>query len=87
MQDSLPLFDNSIMDSRDTAINLSLDDLTGFAQLLGSGGMGQEYNSFDGRGVTRVSQTDLELCPCNVPADECCLAMRLCCLSGTMLPI
>merc|ERR1719450_421907 len=51
LQDSLPLFDNSIMDSTDSAVNLSLDDLTGFAQPLGgsigSGGIGQGDNSFD----------------------------------------
>ena len=39
------------MDSTDSAVNLSLDDLTGFAQPLGgsigSGGMGQADNSFD----------------------------------------
>merc|ERR1719464_151920 len=39
------------MDSTDSAVNLSLDDLTGFAQPLGgsigSGGMGQGDNSFD----------------------------------------
>merc|ERR1719450_769947 len=52
LQDSLPLFDNSIMDSTDSAVNLSLDDLTGFTQPLGgsihsSGGMCQADNSFD----------------------------------------
>ena len=39
------------MDSTDSAVNLSLDDLTGFAQPLGgsigSGGIGQGDNSFD----------------------------------------
>ena len=36
------------MDSTDSAVNLSLDDLTGFTQPLGgSGGMGQADNSFD----------------------------------------
>ena len=42
----------SIMDSTDSAVNLSLDDLTGFTQPLGgsihsSGGMCQADNSFD----------------------------------------
>ena len=41
------MFPLSIMDSTDSAVNLSLDDLTGFAQPLGSGGMGQGDNSFD----------------------------------------
>ena len=39
------------MDSTDSAVNLSLDDLTGFAQPLGGsigpGGIGQGDNSFD----------------------------------------
>merc|ERR1719187_706596 len=35
LQDSLPLFDNSLMESTDSAVNLSLDDLTSFAQPLG----------------------------------------------------
>ena len=36
------------MDSTDSAVNLSLDDLTGFTQPLGGGGgMGQADNSFD----------------------------------------
>merc|ERR1719205_100392 len=48
LQDSLPLFDNSIMDSTDSAVNLSLDDLTGFTQSLGgSGAMTHADNSFD----------------------------------------
>jgi hypothetical protein len=50
LQDSLPLFDNSLMESSDSAVNLSLDDLTSFAQPLGgslsSGGLHQD-NSFD----------------------------------------
>merc|ERR1719325_506546 len=51
LQDSLPLFDNSIMDSTDSAVNLSLDDLTGFTQPLGgsmtSGGGLHADNSFE----------------------------------------
>jgi len=53
LQDSLPLFDNSLMESTDSAVNLSLDDLTNFAQPLGGSigssgcGMGQPDNSFD----------------------------------------
>eukprot|EP00092_Neocalanus_flemingeri_P012486 GFUD01013459.1.p1 GENE.GFUD01013459.1~~GFUD01013459.1.p1 ORF type:complete len:2839 (+),score=729.45 GFUD01013459.1:442-8517(+) len=53
LQDSLPLFDNSLMESTDSAVNLSLDDLTSFAQPLGGSigssgcGMGQTDNSFD----------------------------------------
>lgn len=51
LQDSgLALFDNSLMESSDSAVNLSLDDLTNFAQPLG-GSMGssslQPDNSFD----------------------------------------
>jgi len=50
LQDSLPLFDNSLMESNDSAVNLSLDDLTSFTQPLGgslsSGGLHQD-NSFD----------------------------------------
>ena len=50
LQDSLPLFDNSLMESSDSAVNLSLDDLTSFAQPLGgslsSSGLHQD-NSFD----------------------------------------
>merc|ERR1711892_1100865 len=53
LQDSLPLFDDSLMESTDSAVNLSLDDLTNFAQPLGGSigssgcGMGQPDNSFD----------------------------------------
>merc|ERR1712012_725796 len=50
LQDSLPLFDSSLMESGDSAVNLSLDDLTSFTQPLGgslsSGGLHQD-NSFD----------------------------------------
>ena len=50
LQDSLPLFDNSLMESSDSAVNLSLDDLTSFTQPLGgslsSSGLHQD-NSFD----------------------------------------
>merc|ERR1719205_535828 len=50
LQDSLPLFDNSLMESTDSAVNLSLDDLTSFTQPLGgslsSSGLHQD-NSFD----------------------------------------
>merc|ERR1719150_3065615 len=50
LQDSLPLFDSSLMESGDSAVNLSLDDLTSFTQPLGgslsSSGLHQD-NSFD----------------------------------------
>jgi len=48
LQDSLPLFDSSLMEAHDGSVNLSLDDLTNFAQPLHGGLPGSAHDqSFD----------------------------------------
>lgn len=60
LQDSMPLFDNSLMDSNEGSVSLSLEDLTGFSQPLGGSCLnGTGDSSYEDGGTSFLSSADL----------------------------